>query len=521
MKGHTNQISNEIGIETVDALIKKLGETHSNEGDNRTLILRPEINPVFTYLAKSNKIENLYGISESSDIYNSPNNIHTRYIWGNPENTHFPDSFFSITFCDGSTLSHSMIDECKRLLRPDGRLCVLSEDFKSTCIDVISSKQNKRGILELEDQFSIGEANISVKVYRIKKEALKKVNPQVIFLKSYSEGKGGISKHCEILKYRFWNDYGIKCTDLSTQSVTDSIVLIEHHPRLLNDEVFLNDIKQLVAANNLVYIELHSLLRCSKETKKYIEENTVLLYRSNENAKEDGVTHYNLFPVIAYSNINVNKPSNTSTLLGTFGYPFKHKGLDEIIDFSIREKLPLEAYLSVNNETKENATVTANELARINANKKDNVRIFTDYLEDNELANRLSRCTHILFGNKGGFDASGTMQFAKRLHRPIIAIDSLQSRMAQTYRVKYFSSKTLAIKREAILLVNRIMAYRTFKGGYLTLSFILNDFFSSLFFILKNKGLTASDLNYCQEINREEDGMKYLILYIRNKLQSQ
>ena len=377
---------------------------------------------------------------------------------------------------------------------------------------------------EMDNHFTLHEQKIKLQdtflganVYRIGKEPVHSKLPDIIFLKSYSSGKGGLSKHCEILKYRFMADYKIECRELlPSQRVNDSIVLMEHHPGIVKFDTFMDDVKELVDTNNSVFIELHSLLKCPKESLSYLEKNTTLLYRSNENAREDGAKDYKLFPVIAYSNINVHKPKNAKTCLGTFGFPFKHKGLDEIINFSIREDIPLEAYLSVNNETNDNLLVTQKEITRLKSRQDGNVKIFTEYMEDEALAERLSQCTHIIFANKGGFDASGTMQFAKRVQRPIVCIDSLQSRMAQTYRVKIFSSRSLALKRETLLLVKRILSYRKFRGGYLNLGRILSDFFGSISGILFSKKLTKDKLLEFNHPTREEDGMEYLISYISN-----
>ena len=86
--------------------------------------------------------------------------------------------------------------------------------------------------------------------------------------------------------------------------------------------------------------------------------------------------------------------------------------------------------------------------------------------------------------------------------------------MAQTYRVSFFTSRILAIKREAILLARSVLAHRKYGGGYMNLGGILKNFFKATFSILFSNKLTKERLLRYNQMSREEDGMDYLISYI-------
>ncbi len=495
-------------------LIEYFTNVGQRTGCYRTIILEPELSVIFSYLAMTKLADNLYGISQKNNVYENPNYIKVRYSWGKASDTHYPNSFFSGVLCHHSSLTLQLIKESFRILTAGGYFYILY-DSSSRYLQKQNIVQELRGKgFHFEGEIILNVEESIVLAFKSTKTGINNVYPQSIYLKSYSHGNGGLTKHCEILKYRFKNDYGIECLDMPYDGVSDSIVIIEHHPGLVGENTLIDDIRMLKTTGNVVFIELHSVLRISKDNMKFLEKNAILLYRSIENATEDYAETYKVFPIITYSHIKIKKSTENQLILGTFGFPFKHKGLDEIINFSIKEGIPIDAYLSINNETENNKLVTSREIARLQSNQSKMVRIYTEFLDDVELAERLAKCTHILFGNKGGFDASGTMQFAKRLHRPIISIDSLQSKMAQTYRVSFFASRILAIKREAILLARSVLAHRKYGGGYMNLWGILKNFFKAIFSILLSNKLTKERLLQYNQMSREEDGMDYLISYI-------
>ena len=80
-----------------------------------------------------------------------------------------------------------------------------------------------------------------------------------------------------------------------------------------------------------------------------VAQRATVCYRSNENAEYDGCGKYTLLPLISYSHIYPTESKNSKDIvLGSFGHPFGHKRLDDLILLSNKQKIKLNLFLSVN-----------------------------------------------------------------------------------------------------------------------------------------------------------------------------
>ncbi len=469
---------------------------------------------------------NLYGSSTDQDVYNFAQNTKIRYFWVKDERTHFPGSFFSALICPFGKMTPKCIREIATILKDLGLLVVV---FKNTS-DKFAENHNlflgssevdrKNGEWKFEkilDSISYDKDKL-LSILILHKHAVKLNLPQTIHIVSNSEREGGISKHVQILRHRLESELGISSPPGGSVDIKNSVVVVEYHPQLESEKNLLKSVAGYISRGNVLFIEVHSILGVSQSALRFLEKNVRLLYRSNESAAQDGAKIYTLMPVIAYATISRRTPKpKDSVILGTFGYPFAHKGLEEIIALSNREKIPLNMYLTVNEESLSNKAVTRRELARLTKMDGKYAKIITEYYDDDKLADLLTECSHLIFGNKGGFDASGTMQFAKRLSLPIISIDSLQSRLAMAHRFVYFSSRRQGIWREFRILTRRIYSMRFFKGSYDTVSHLLTQFVKTSWMILFCRRLTKPIISGIKGLSKEEDGLIYLRYMLENQ----
>ena len=76
---------------------------------------------------------NLYGMDSNRNIYDMPEYTKIRYVYGREQRTHFPNNFFEvvrINIARGSSVSiKALLDESKRILRPEGLLIIKSPNI--------------------------------------------------------------------------------------------------------------------------------------------------------------------------------------------------------------------------------------------------------------------------------------------------------------------------------------------------------------------------------------------------------
>ena len=100
-----------------------------------------------------------------------------------------------------------MIEESFRILTAGGYFYILY-DSSGRYLQKPDIVQELRGKgFHFEGEIILNVEESIVLAFKNTKTGINNVCPQSIYLKSYSHGNGGLTKHCEILKYRFKNDY--------------------------------------------------------------------------------------------------------------------------------------------------------------------------------------------------------------------------------------------------------------------------------------------------------------------------
>lgn len=489
------------------------------------------------------KYEHLYLIDEKLDVYDGDLITRIRGVYGDPSNTHFPDSFFDaviLTDNRNGSIDRDLLDEAVRILAPSALLLIILPDMSVLWGDKLSrlssaeeQEGNNGGLKSLmeykgiADKYKIGsirysdDTNAKEKCTFVPIKIYKEQNPPSIRSKIsilYNSGSksGGIYKHCEILHQRLKAEYGIDAPVYTEPSnISGNTVIIEYNRGGNSLSTLLKNISELKKNGNNVIVECHSILGSSDKRLKFIQENSTILYRSNESAIMDGATRYLICPIISYKHIPLAskvEKSEDELLLCTFGYPFKTKRIEEIARFSEKNNIPLNIYISPNKESETNFAVTSKEVKRISSLRFKSVKVVTEYFDDEQLLDILSKCSHIIFAQNIGFDASGTMTFSKRARKPIIGIDGFQARQSQVFKFPFLDSRIKTMVNEAFLFLNYLRIGGTRPGGIL---FMLIDEARKLIRIASRKPLLKSDLYSIRDEVRDEDGLEYIMATIK------
>lgn len=140
----------------------------------------------------------------------------------------------------------------------------------------------------------------------------------------------------------------------------------------------------------------------------------------------------------------IDKIYDSSQLcLGTFGFATPPKRIELICRIAKKLKIKAKILLSIV-ETDEKAKIVSTKYVEqlIKEYKDDLVDIRVGFFEPCEIIRELSACSHIVFCQTPDGQTSGSMRLAALAKRPVIALDSLQSRDAQAHIVRKISEIT-------------------------------------------------------------------------------
>ena len=162
-------------------------------------------------------------------------------------------------------------------------------------------------------------------------------------------------------------------------------------------------------------------------------------------ARSPKLRNYVVAPHILYSTPSdeSQKRSTSELCLGSFGFAFRFKNLDKIIDLGRKLGIGVVILASIADSTPEVHRETSLVAEQLEKLRSDNVRVLTGFFDKQEILRELSKCSHILMAQKDMREASGTIRFAYQVGLPIVALDSLQARDAGCLRVSSLDDITI------------------------------------------------------------------------------
>jgi len=441
--------------------------------------------------------QKLYGIDKNADIYNDANYNRIRYSWGNIESTHLPKSFFDCAVCL-SVIEHGVgqdkfLAETHRILKPGSPL-IISTDFypekislttanrigqklgrwswnifsKDELLDFIDSARRK-GFVPLFDvdklrSYQNRDAPIkhlgvhytfAFMVFQAEHDSPRGGGRHFgvsILLPCQPTEQGGISIYSNLLLRRF-SEAGIESELTYSPAQTNySKVLIEAAHGLSRSRELPAIIGELRCLGKEVYTEYHDSILDSREFKQYVARNSVLICKASEIAEYDGVDDYVIAPHASY-NLQIKDKATEQICLGTFGFGFRSKRIEEVI--KLAKKLDVKAKIVtsiVNTETITDQTEVA--VGKLRKLSTDKIKVLSGQMvSEGRLIEEMSECSHFIFAHMSTLSASGTMTFAKSFHKPIIALNSFQAKQAQAIRVPIFASRTGLLRDQTLQFV--------------------------------------------------------------------
>ncbi|HZW58562.1 MAG TPA: methyltransferase domain-containing protein [Nitrososphaerales archaeon] len=504
-------------------------------------------------------MKNLYVVDANRNIYDYPHYTKIRYQYARTAHSHFPPAFFDWAVCldtfrTGVDLE-SVLENIARILKPMGvlqiatRFCPITGKDSRAQDGPLSSPElvglietaRKKGLDPLFDDTEIEKIknppSLPLKSrrtdYTLAFLTFKKKNKvegegliKSISILSYTNKRGGISEYISALSERLTDERGFDVDVVNEPETAKSkIVLIEFESGLERSRGLVNDVDYLLKQGKKVIIEIHDCLTRSEsfdfDTVRNLQEKAILTYRANEIAELDGAEKYFLYPHISYLNLPEQPFAQFDDIcLGSFGFGTTSKRFDEIVAFakkvnarariliSINQEYGLkECIRVVNNLKKDRQIVVYDDPKNSSINRSDRIVVRSGFFTTEEILGELKNCSHILFAQKSHYWTSGTMTFAKRLSRPIVAIDSFQAKQAQVIRVSTFSrvrdlSRILreitsaARRRKSLNLRRKLTELKSSFGG---------------------RPLSYQMLKECSgELSRDEDGLEYLYKIIEH-----
>lgn len=478
---------------------------------------------------------NLYGIDKDKRIYEMEHYTLIRYIYGNPENTHFPRWFFDYCFVQ-SDESHSnsmLFSEAERILKNDGIFLVQSNGDQAGRLFGLGLQNGFKPLFKKdiagESKFILG--------FKKKDENSESNLPKKLTIINYTQKFGGFTEHVRLMKERLEEEYGIEVQNaVKADECHSQIVIIEYAPTVVAPDKFIEDIKLLKKRGCSVYVESHDPLctRFTLEERRWLEEHVVLMLRANEMGDYDSVENYVLYPLFSFSNKfretkkpQLGKPmTKDGIMLGTFGYASTWKKTDQIINMANKLGIRFKILLSISAESSNSEQSKAKELidAMIKRNRSHkNIIIkvgdFTDrnagsfFEQKKELIDELGECTHYVFALKSRMAPSGTMHFVKRFHRPIIGLQSFQARQMQTIRVSFFKSRIAGLSDFAYEFTYRLAA-RVLRGRKMEWDIEWRSFLALI--DPRVRPLDKEWFEKHKELSKDEDGLEYLVTILKD-----
>ena len=477
--------------------------------------------------------EKLYLIDNNRNVYNNPCYTEVRYFYQKDFKLHFPFHFFKVILVSNPDFDENLYNYTQGSgaiivsnFTINGKLS--AENVPPNALSQITSRipnfSKANGSLE----------NSSLHVFKAGNTETENLPPKGLDIICYSGREEGIYVHSKILKERLETEYGmtVNLTD-TVNSVQSSFVVVEYHPGYRHFEKLLEDITLLVNRNTKVILENHgSLRKISDPLKRLIDRGLIVTYRSPEIAEQDHIEQYSILPVLTYKNINIEKSVKTDELrLGTFGFIGKQKGNEDIISLAFKLKVHATLLLGVN------PTDPGAEKKILDFEKKygkrrnisirvydrqisyyDNVLVdvFIGNHTDKDIINTMSRCSHIVFAHRTRMEESGTIKYAKRLLKPIFALDSFQSRIGQVYRFSKFTNLTPF----RLIMENVVEVGLAVVRGDLKLSTSIQQISRSI--VIQLKALFRHDspnrkslVKMSRSNIRDDDGLDYMMAILR------
>jgi hypothetical protein len=150
------------------------------------------------------------------------------------------------------------------------------------------------------------------------------------------------------------------------------------------------------------------------------------------------LANYVIAPHILYAQVrdSLTVPLDRDLCIGSFGFAFRFKNFDKIIQVSKRLRIKAIIMATVNNSTAKAFEETSAVAKELEESASNEISIITNYLGVEEILSRFRVCTHLIFAQEEKNQTSGSMRLLSQLGLPIIATDSLQAREAGCIRVK-------------------------------------------------------------------------------------
>lgn len=383
----------------------------------------------------------VHGISLNKEVYNLPYYWRNKYSYNNKYDTHYPDGMFEVVYDLSKDISNvfKFFQESTRILADNGVLIV---SFKLPYPKTFNLTE-----IYHSDEFT---------AYKIRKKEGKLPKRINILLETKGIAEG-IRYTTDIMKARF-NKIGIKTDVYKTieecpkeyptivewmpyMKLPNRKVIVEAHdlPTINNigfsfARIF-SDVRYWIYAPVYFVKFLQFSLRNHESKVKLI--NQTMVTRSYELAEKARIKEYYIMPHCLPPMIKSKANVNGEICLGAYGFAAWYKNFDETCKVAKRLKVKLIMLLSVNynndlavNETLGNATKLQKKYG------DDLIQIKIGEWSNEEIAEGLKDCTHIISTQFNVDNVSSSMRFAYSLGKPIISIDNYQAREAQVIRVK-------------------------------------------------------------------------------------
>ncbi len=476
----------------------------------------------------SNGYEKLYLIDKQKDVYNNPCYTNIRYFYQKDFILHFPLRFFKVILVSKSDFNEGLFEYAQ------GDGAIIASNFNingdlstdNVSFNPLSPNASKGTIFNTR---MTSQANSSFQIFKVDAKEAGNLLPKRIDIICYSGKEDGIYVHSKILKQRLETEYGmlVNLND-NARSVQSSLVVIEYHPGYGHFDKLFEDIVMLLNEKTKVILENHGSLRKSSESlSRLINKGLIVTYRSPEIAEHDNIERYSILPVLTYKNINVQRSVKTEEIrIGTFGFIGKQKGIEDIISLAFKLKIHAELILGVNPIDPDAERKIADFKRKYGKRKNMSINIYkkrVSYFEDvlvnvfignhtdNDIIDAMSKCSHIVFAHRTRMEESGTIKYAKRLSKPIFALDSYQARIGQVTRFSKFTNLTpLRIFKDTV--IRNLLEITRGEGDFITfLLESIRNFIINIKLLLHSTRPTLRELrNIDNKRVMDDDGLEYL-----------
>lgn len=392
---------------------------------DRVLVLGQWVSDAVNRLHHSG-YSNLYALSPDRAVYGGPHNKKVRYVYGNPTRTHFPSNFFTaVLISEGRAgASQGLMPEAWRVTADGG--VVVSQGTHTRV-----TKTGPVPLNEVDILFGL-------------------------------EGRGGISEYTRVMRDRIVREWGVTARIARTKAEVEAqSVIVQFENGLPNAERIILDSLDLAASGHTVYFDVHAAFSDFGVWNGYLPEleaNTRMLYRANEVAEADGVEDYSLLPHLSYRNVPELAARRERVRLGSFGFASRGKRHEDLIYMARRLRVPLTLLLSVNTEVSEKVAEDMRRyIASLQRLAGDGIEIIDGFFSYEEIEARLARCSHLIFTTKSALSNSGSIQFAKRMNKPILSLASFQAQQAQVHQFDSLTDRRTAVGRQLLSISSRIV----------------------------------------------------------------